>query len=341
MAGAGLPAARCRGASAARTRARAGAAGRARRVRHARAAAGDLARRLGPLRGAPDDGLRAWPAPAGRADARRSHRAIRGIALAWAHRSRPRRPRRRSGTGVPARRRPRRGRAIGPVRRGWRLRPSSPARGRISGAPTMEGLSSGCGRGRRNLDAATRFGSPRLPWTGGSKRAVWRWWRALRTALPRMREVLTRLEALRALRPPTALAVAAGRHTPRRCSARPWRRRRTSATRCRCISRMRGRWPIRCGSPGLPSRGRCQSISSMASSGSRSIGFAEARVAFERMLDGPYAARAALGLGAARERLEDGAGACAAYRRAAADGLVGAAAERARQAADRLKCPPG
>lgn len=69
--------------------------------------------------------------------------------------------------------------------------------------------------------------------------------------------------------------------------------------------------------------------------------FVEAGDAFARVPDGPFTARAALGLGAARERLQDSHGACAAYRRAAAGSLAGAMAERARLAIDRLACPPG
>jgi pimeloyl-ACP methyl ester carboxylesterase len=69
--------------------------------------------------------------------------------------------------------------------------------------------------------------------------------------------------------------------------------------------------------------------------------FAEAAAAFERLGNGPLAARASLGLGAARERLDNPSGACAAYQRAAAGGLAPAAAERARLGLTRAKCPPG
>jgi hypothetical protein len=69
--------------------------------------------------------------------------------------------------------------------------------------------------------------------------------------------------------------------------------------------------------------------------------FTEAAAAFERLIDGPFAARASLGLGAARERLDNRSGACAAYQRAAAGTLTAAAAERARLATTRLACSPG
>ena len=69
--------------------------------------------------------------------------------------------------------------------------------------------------------------------------------------------------------------------------------------------------------------------------------FVEARDAFVRVGEGPFAARAALGLGAALERLADPTGACTAYRRAAAGGLVPDASERARSGLSRLNCPSG
>jgi pimeloyl-ACP methyl ester carboxylesterase len=69
--------------------------------------------------------------------------------------------------------------------------------------------------------------------------------------------------------------------------------------------------------------------------------FVEARDAFVRAADGPLSARAALGLGAALERLADVHGACSAFRRAADGGLGAEAGECARTGLSRLNCPAG
>ena len=67
---------------------------------------------------------------------------------------------------------------------------------------------------------------------------------------------------------------------------------------------------------------------------------AEARDAFMRVTDAGLAGRVALGMAQALERLDDVAGACDAFRRAAASPLVPAATERAKFAVIRLKCAP-
>jgi pimeloyl-ACP methyl ester carboxylesterase len=159
-------------------------------------------------------------------------------------------------------------------------------------------------------------------------------------ALSRMREVLTRLQTVRGSRPPTALtsqlaayadavlraAVAAAQDE--RDEMQVYLAHARSVAESLRLARVERPWPLPID---LVDGELWLEVDR----------FAEAAAAFERLVEGRFAARASLGLGAARERLDDLSGACAAYRRAAAGGLAAAPAERARAAWARLKCPPG
>ena len=218
--------------------------------------------------------------------------------------------------------------------------PSSPLPARISRAATMARLPTDCGRGVSGLGDAPRLASRPSPWTGGSKPAGWRWWPVL---LRRWSACVTCSRALTpcARRGRRPRCCRSWPPTPMRSFARPWPRHRTSATRCRCIWRTRNRWPSRFALAGVESpvaapdrsrRRRALARGRPVRRGGRRLR-PRARRSVHR--------RAALGLGAARERLQDSHGACAAYRRAAAGSLAVAMAERARLAIDRLACPPG
>lgn len=158
--------------------------------------------------------------------------------------------------------------------------------------------------------------------------------------LPRMREVLARIGAVRQSRPPTALvsqlagyadavlraAVAAAQDE--RDEMQVYLAHARSVADSLRLARAEPPWPL---AIDLVDGELWLEVDR----------FTEAAAAFGRLSDGPLAARAALGLGAARERLDDSPGACAAYRRAAAGALAAPAAERARVALGRLKCGPG
>lgn len=159
-------------------------------------------------------------------------------------------------------------------------------------------------------------------------------------ALPRMRDVLARIDVVRTSRPSTAIvsqlaayagavlraAVAAAQDE--RDEMQVYLAHARSVAESLRLARVDAAWPLPID---LVDGELWLEVDR----------FVEAAAAFERLPEGPYAARAALGLGAARERLDDRAGACAAYRRAADGGLVTTAAERARLALERLKCGQG
>jgi pimeloyl-ACP methyl ester carboxylesterase len=159
-------------------------------------------------------------------------------------------------------------------------------------------------------------------------------------ALERMRGVLARLDAVRGSRPPTALvaqvaayadavlraAVAAAQDE--RDEMQVYLAHARSIAESLRLARIARVWP-------LP-------IDVVDAELWLEVDrFVEARDAFLRVGEGPFAPRAALGLGAALERLADLTGACAAYRRAAAGGLVPVASERAQSGLSRLNCPSG
>lgn len=159
-------------------------------------------------------------------------------------------------------------------------------------------------------------------------------------ALSRMSEVIARLQSVRASRPPTAViaqlaayadavlraAVAAAQDE--RDEMQVYLAHARSVAESLRLARVERPWPLPID---LVDGELWLEVDR----------FSEAAAAFERLLDGPFAARASVGLGAARERLDNPAGACTAYRRAATGDLAPAATERARMAVIRLKCPAG
>jgi pimeloyl-ACP methyl ester carboxylesterase len=159
-------------------------------------------------------------------------------------------------------------------------------------------------------------------------------------ALERMREVLALLNSVRASRPPTALLAQAAAYADAvlRASVAAAQDEREEMqlylTHARSLAeslrlaRVDRPWPLPID---LVDGELWLEVDR----------FAEARDAFLRAGDGPLAARAALGLGAALERLADVKGACSAFRRAAVGGLVTSAAERAEAGLTRLGCPAG
>jgi pimeloyl-ACP methyl ester carboxylesterase len=158
-------------------------------------------------------------------------------------------------------------------------------------------------------------------------------------ALERMRDVLARLDIVRGSRPPTALigqlaayadavlraAVAAAQDE--RDEMQLYLAHARSVAESLRLARLRA-WPLPID---LVDAELWLEVDR----------FVEARGAFVRVGPGPFAARAALGLGAALERLGDSAGACSAYSRAASGGLAPAASERAKSGLSRLDCPAG
>jgi pimeloyl-ACP methyl ester carboxylesterase len=159
-------------------------------------------------------------------------------------------------------------------------------------------------------------------------------------ALERMREVLVQLDRVRASRPPTALTSQSAAYADavlragvaaaqdEREEMQLYLTHARSLAESLRLARVDRSWP-------LP-------IDMVDGELWLEVDrFAEARDAFLRAGGGPLAARAALGLGAALERLADVKGACSAFRRAAIGGLAAAAAERAEAGLARLSCPAG
>ena len=157
-------------------------------------------------------------------------------------------------------------------------------------------------------------------------------------ALARMRDTLARIDAVRAVRPATALlaqmaayadavlraAVAAAQDE--RDEMQVYLAHARTLADSLALARVTRPWP-------LP-------IDAVAGELWLEVDrFAEARDAFARVTDGGLAERAAFGAGRALEQLEEARAACGAYRRAAAGALVPDWADRARQAVVRLKCP--
>jgi hypothetical protein len=159
-------------------------------------------------------------------------------------------------------------------------------------------------------------------------------------ALARMRELLARIETVRASRPATALlsqhaaytnavlrAAVAASQDERDEMQVYLEHARTLAESLR-LAQVGRPWP-------LP-------IELVAGELWLEVDrFSEARDTLARVPGDGLAARAAMGTGQALERLGEAAAACNAYRRAASGSLVPAAAERVQRAMSRLKCSPG